>query len=139
MLTTNKAVYGTDGSLTELGQLKGSRASSGKLVIIDDLELGTPYVIDDTNISAFVISLIVIHRDQGSEVTFIMPTIFIDTSKIIAGQNLYCQPVIMSGSGGGAPLAMSLGCSFTRGSDGEVVITTNDISIDDISIGYFTK
>ena len=137
MLTTNKAVYGTDGSLSELGRLKGSGSSSGKLVIIDDLVLDTPYVIDDTDISAFVVSQIVIHRDGGSVATFIMPATFIDTANIVEGETLYCQVVIMSGSS--VALRMDIGCSFTRRSDGKVQINTNDINVDGISIGYFTK
>lgn len=136
MLTTTKAVYGTDGSLSELGQIKG-RSSSGKLVIIDDLELGTPYVIDDTNISAFVVSQIVDHREQGPLETFIMPSIFINTSNIIEGQDLFCQTVIMPDSG--AIVRMDIGCSFTRRNDGKVQINTTDIGINGISIGYFTK
>lgn len=137
MLTTNKAVYGTDGSLSELGRIKGSGSSSGNLVIIDDLVLGTLYEIDDKNISAFVVSPIIEHREQGINATFIMPAIFIDTSKIVKGQNLFCQTVIIWDSG--TAVGMSVGCYFTRGSDGKVQIITTDINVDDISIGYFTK
>lgn len=52
MLTTNKAVYGTDGSLTELGRLKGSGGHSHNLLFESERIVNTNHdIIHAWNIS----------------------------------------------------------------------------------------